>query len=121
MKQLKECTFCPGKFHSFKDCPKPDMIRKLDKMGISSVDQIQLKPKAVSKQTSIKLTQMKVSDEYEIACTTVDESDSEDDRKDLVDDSSDDESELKINLLVSDGVSVKEKMEKANLASMLRN
>ena len=98
------------------------MIRQLDNMGVFSVDQIQVKPKAMSKQTSISMytqANSNESDKYEIACMTVDESDSEDNPPDLVKDFSDDESELEINLLVSDEMSVKEKMEKANLASML--
>ena len=70
-------------------------------MGISSVDQIQVEPKAVSKQPTVNmytLANSSESDEYEIACMTVDDFDSEAETQDLVDDSSDDESEYESDL-----------------------
>ena len=124
-KQIKlDCAFCRGVQHRFDVCPKAKLIRGLDKLGISTADQIQVKPKAASKQPTVNmytLANSSESDEFEIACMTIKEAESEDNLPDLVEDFSDDESELEINLLVSDKISIMEKTEKANLASMLRS
>lgn len=126
-----DCVFCEGVQHRFDVCPKAKLIRELDKMGVSSLDQIQVKSKeskVTFKQPAVNmytLANSSQSDEYEIACMTVDDFNSEADIPDLVYDSSDDEceseKELQLFFTAPKVSSEKEKLEKVNLADMLRS
>jgi hypothetical protein len=97
-KEVKhDCPFCKGVQHRLSVCPKAKLIKELEKMGVSSVDQIQIKPKVEDKQPTVNMYTLAnsddESDEYEIAFMTVSNSDSDVSLLNLTDKSNDDKSE----------------------------